>query len=72
MWTEEIHRAAKEGEKNKVARLVDEEGVEVNSKDRVSVCCALVAHLGAVWDSTDTLLSFTLLRKVTWTSYTCC
>ena len=48
MLIEEIHRAAKEGDKNEVARLVDEEGVHVNSKDLSECVCALVAHLAAV------------------------
>ena len=38
MSTKELHEAAQRGNRNEVARLVDEEGVEVDSEDRVSVC----------------------------------
>ena len=33
-----LHDAAERGDKNEMERLVDEEGVEVDSKDWVSVC----------------------------------
>ena len=49
---EELLKAARRGDKNEVARLVDEEGVEVNSKDSVSVCvlCLLILVLfGIEW-----------------------
>ena len=51
MSTEQLARYAKKGDVDVVERLVDEEGVEVDSNDKVSVClCALLAHLGAVWE----------------------
>ena len=51
-----LHEAAERGDKNEAERLLDEEGVEVDSKNGVCFC-TLLAHLGAVWDSLDTLLS---------------
>ena len=57
--------AAKDGDVDEVARMV-EGGVEVDSADGVSEClCALLAHLGAVWDSLDRLLSLGLLHTAT-------
>ena len=44
--------ASKQGDRNEVARMVDEEGEEVDSKDGVSVCvlCLLILVLfGIVW-----------------------
>ena len=52
MSTEELYEAAIRGDKKKVARLLDEEGVEVDFKDFVSVCvlCLLILVLfGIVW-----------------------
>ena len=43
MFSEELHEAAKEGDVDVVVRLVDEEGVDVNSKDEV--CVLVFAHL---------------------------
>ena len=45
-----IEEAAERGDVDEVERLLDE-GVEVDSEDGVSVFCTLLAHLGAVWDS---------------------
>ena len=47
MSTEELLEAACDGDKEEVARLVDETGVEVDSKDSVSVCvlCLLILVL---------------------------
>ena len=38
MSAEELCEAAKRGNKDEVERLVDEEGVDINSTDDVSVC----------------------------------
>ena len=46
---------ATDGDVDEVTRMLDEEGVDVDSMDEVSVC-ALLAHLGAVWDSMETPL----------------
>ena len=53
--TNKLHDVADRGDVEEVKRLVDEEGVEVDSKDSVSVC-ALLAHLAVVWDSGEGLL----------------
>ena len=47
MSTSELLGAAERGDKNKVERIVDEEGVEVDSEDEVSVCvlCLLILVL---------------------------
>ena len=52
MWTYELLAAARRGNASKVARLVDDERVDVNSKDGVSVCvlCLLILGLfGIEW-----------------------
>ena len=68
MLNNPLHKAAKRGDVDEVERLVDEEGVEVESKDEVRVClCVLLAHLGAVWDSGEELLFLGLLTRATWT-----
>ena len=51
MWIEELCRATRRGDRDEVARLVDEEGVKVDSI-LVSVCvlCLLILVLfGIVW-----------------------
>ena len=52
MSAEKLCEAAKQGDLDEVARLLDEEGVEVDSMDGVSVCvlCLLILVLfGIVW-----------------------
>ena len=56
MSAEELYEAVFDGDKDEVERLVDEEGVDVNSKDRVSVCvlCLLILVLfGIGWNYTS-------------------
>ena len=47
MSAEELYEAVFVGDKNEVERILDEEGVDVNSKNRVSVCvlCLLILVL---------------------------
>ena len=42
MPTKELHDAAERGDKDEVERLVDEEGVKVDSKDKVRVFVCFV------------------------------
>ena len=53
----ELFQAAQRGNKDEVARLVDEEGVDVDSKDEVSVCVLCLLILVLFWDSLESLLS---------------
>ena len=57
MSIEELVELAMIGDVAEVARMVDERGVEVDSKNRVCVFLLLLAHLGAVWDRLEQLLS---------------
>ena len=52
MSARELLEAARRGVKNEVERMLDEEGVEVDSMDLVSVCvlCLVILLLfGIVW-----------------------
>ena len=56
---EELLRASKKGYVEKVTILVDEEGVDVDSEDEVSVCvlCLLILVLfGIVWNHSSHLV----------------
>ena len=65
MFYGELWEAARDGDVDTVARLLHSRTAKVNSGDRVSVC-ALLAHLGAVWDRTVLHLSFGRLQEGTW------
>ena len=65
MWTYELLAAARRGNASKVARLVDDERVDVNSKDGVSVCVLCLLILVLFWDRVDGLLSCILVEKAT-------
>ena len=59
MSTKKLCEAATRGDKNEVERLLDEEGVDANSKDSVSVCvlCLLIFVLfGIEWKNCPFLL----------------
>ena len=62
MSKKELHEAAGRGDMDEVKRLLDEEGVDVNSKDeRVSVCvlCLLILVLfGIEWIHCSHLLFY--------------
>ena len=52
MSAEKLCEAAKQGDLDEVARLLDEEGVEVDSMDGVSVCLLwllILVLFGIVW-----------------------
>ena len=59
MLNEELVEAAQRGDKEEVARMVDEEGTDANSTDMVRVCvlCLLILVLfGIAWKNCSHLV----------------
>ena len=65
----ELWRVALDGDDNQVVRLLDEEGVDIDSTDRVSVCLLwllILVLFGIVWiHCSHVFLSIWPLERVT-------